>query len=258
MSAPGWIARLEGREKDLTACERLLELHFDPKIELVPHNGNLIRALRSRKFDALRTATEVRTEAETLLARLNGALRLAGNTDPLTFGDVGYIENDGSIHFTTFAEARLQLEAMVLVGAAEVRNPDGSLSPSPPPAPSLAQKWLSAAEKDDDLARVLKYFGAPTNWYDMWTAYEIIEDELFCSTPRGLRPKPRKGMKPKRALLMSRQWVLESEFTRFAESCNYHRHGAKKAPTPDQSATREEARQVLAQIFRGWLATKGL
>jgi hypothetical protein len=142
---------------------------------------------------------------------------------------------------------------MVLVATGEVRNPNGSLSPPPPPAPSLAQKWLAAAGKDGDMAMALMYFGEPTNWYDLWTAYEVIEDELFRSTPRGLRPKPPEGQ---RALLMNRQWVSESELRRFAESSNYHRHGAKKLPPPDQSATRDEARQILAQIFRGWLAAK--
>ena len=103
------------------------------------------------------------------------------------------------------------------------------------------------------MAMALMYFGEPTNWYDLWTAYEVIEDELFRTTPRGLRPKPPEGQ---RALLMNRQWVSESELRRFAESSNYHRHGAKKLPPPGQSATRDEARQILAQIFRGWLAAK--
>jgi hypothetical protein len=136
----------------------------------------------------------------------------------------------------------------MLTVSAEVRNADGNLTSSSPPKESRTQKWIKAAEKSDDIARVLKHFGEPTNWYDMWTAYEIIEADLLLKGDK----KTKKG----RALLRSRNWVSEDDLHKFAESCNYHRHGEKKPPTPEQSSTTDEVGQILTRILQSWLEEK--
>jgi hypothetical protein len=138
----------------------------------------------------------------------------------------------------------------------EVKDAKGNLIPPPPPEPSAVQKWVKAAETSDDIARALKHFGQPTNWYDMWTTYEIIEDELWRNTPRTKRPKGKETMKPRRVLLMSRKWVSKDDLCQFSESCNYHRHSAKKLPTPNQRCTTDHAPQILARILQSWLKDK--
>jgi hypothetical protein len=40
-------------------------------------------------------------------------------------------------------------------------------------------KAMIAAGRSDQTALALEYFGKPNDWYAMWTAYEIIEEELF-------------------------------------------------------------------------------
>jgi hypothetical protein len=139
---------------------------------------------------------------------------------------------------------------------AEVRDAQGDLVPAPPPELSTAQKWIKAAESSEDIANVLWHFGQPTNWYDMWTTYEIIEDAIWRATPNQSRPKgdQTKKRKPRRVLFMCREWVSEDDFEKFAESCNYHRHGARTQPKLNQNATRGEAYVILVQILRGWLA----
>jgi len=247
-----WIIRLHGEEMDIDACERRLDRRFDPRIDHIPHNGQSIRVLRSSVFDNLQDATDVLENATGLVAWLNGALSLAVGAEPLAIRDVGKIGSDGSIGFFNFARANLAGRGMMLAASGVIGNPNVA----PVPAPSWVQKLMSAAENDDDVARVLKHFGQPTNWYDLWTTYEIIEDEVSQSTPRGMRPPRIKGIKPKRALMMSRKWISDSDLEKFADSCNYHRHGARKPPTPSESATPNEARQVLAQILRNWLSIK--
>jgi hypothetical protein len=99
----------------------------------------------------------------------------------------------------------------------------------------------------------LERFGRPANWYDLWTAYEIIEDALWESTPPNIRPKRSTKHRRERVLLMSRTWVSEDELHRFSESCNYHRHGEKKPPTPLESANTDEAQRILGRILKKWL-----
>ncbi len=81
----------------------------------------------------------------------------------------------------------------MLAGIAVVGNPNVATA-SVPPRPSVVQRLIGAAEKDDDVASALKHFGQPTNWYELWTAYEIIEDDLFLSIPRAARPPSPKGI----------------------------------------------------------------
>jgi hypothetical protein len=113
---------------------------------------------------------------------------------------------------------------------------------------------MIAAGRSDQTALALEYFGRPNNWYDMWTAYEIIETEIFRSTPKRLRPK---GDGAKRKLLRSRNWVPKDDLRRFAESCNHHRHGAKKPPTSEENANTDQAHHILSKILQGWLEESG-
>ena len=118
---------------------------------------------------------------------------------------------------------------------------------------SAVQKWVKAAESCEDIAIALRHFGQPTNWYDMWTTYEIIEDAIWHATPSRSRPKGDKKRKAKRVLFMSCDWVSEDDFKKFAEKLNYHRHGARAHPKPNQNASRDEARVILVQVLRSWL-----
>jgi hypothetical protein len=245
--SPGWIARLYGHRVDLAYWEQRLK-EFAPKCERIPHDGESVWALRSDHFNQLQTARDVRKCAITLIEWLNGALALEGNAEPLRLESVGRIDSNGQISFTNFAEVNSQLRGM----SAAVNVAVGDVPP-PPPEPSEAQKWVKAAEGNADIAKALKHLGQPTNWYDIWTAYEIIEDDIWDSTAESARPT---GKQPKRVLLKSKNWVSSDDLRRFAASCNYHRHGAKEQPTNYEKATPQEARQILAQIFRVWLKTE--
>jgi len=146
---------------------------------------------------------------------------------------------------------RSSIEVLSAIGAptTEVGDPVASLR-------QWALKVMIAAGDDSEVATALEYFGRPTNWYDLWTAYEIIEDDLWNSTPSKMRPKPTKKLRAKRVLLMSRKWVSEADFRTFAESCNYHRHGRRRPLKPEQSANEDQARLMLAHIIQHWIEEK--
>ena len=71
------------------------------------------------------------------------------------------------------------------------------------------------------------------------------------------RPKgDRRKFRPQRVLLMERGWVSVADLIKFAESCNYHRHGRRRKLTAERSANTDEARRILEQILRAWLEEK--
>ena len=191
----------------------------------------------------------MKERATGLIQHLNGALSLEMGAEPLNFYGVGHIDDKGGFNKHLFAELHDRVRAMDSF-AAEGRDAKGNLIPPPPPEASRTQKWIKAAKGSEDIAKALSHFGQPTNWYDMWTAYEIIEEELWRNTPKTMRPKGKGTIKPWRVLVMSRKWVSKDDLYQFAESCNYHRHGTKKPPTSAQNSTRDEARSILARILR--------
>ena len=255
--APGWVARLDGHKSDLSACEKSLKLPFDPSCERIRERGNSFLVLRSSTFTHCKTADEVGVCAITLINYLNGSLRLTHGAEPLKFDGVSRIDEGGQIHTTYFAELHEQIRATDSFSI-EVRDAQGDLVPPPPPEMSVEQKWINAAKRSEDIAVALRHFGQPTNWYDMWTTFEVIEDSIWQATPNQSRPKKdkTKNSKPRRVLFMSREWVSKDDFEKFSESCNYHRHGARQQPQPNQNATPDVACAILVQILRGWLIEK--
>lgn len=252
---PGWVALLNGEEYDLTIWEQSLTSASDPWFERISRNDSHTYALHSQSFVQARTADDVRSRALPLIAQLNGALGLLRDTEPLKFEGVAHVDSNGQLQIVRFAELNVLQGRSILIATAQVRDENGNLTLPAPHEPSLALKWIKAAGGSTDIAKTLAHFAQTTNWLDMWTTYEFIEDDVFGRTPKAQRPKGNKK-KPKRLLLINRQWVLESDLCKFAESCNYHRHGAKKPPIPDESLTPAEARQILARILRCWLQEK--
>jgi hypothetical protein len=252
--SPGWIVQLTGHESDFSCWERCLRPPFDPWCERIPQDGSFVWALRSCSFDHSQSAAEVRERALPLIKWLNGALSAEMSAEPLKFCGVGCIDNQGRLNSHFFAELHDRARATDTFSA-EARDANGNLIPPPSPAEaSRTQKWIKAATGSGDIARALKHFGQPPNWYDMWTVYEIIEEELWHSTPQPEQPKRKGKLKPQRVLLLSRKWVSEDDLCQFAESCNYYRHGAKKPSV--QPSTKDNARQILTRILQSWLKEK--
>jgi hypothetical protein len=172
--APGWIVLLSGQNIDLRLWERLLKHPSEPWCERMPQGG---LALRSRSFDQAQNAQEVKGRAVLLIERLNGALSVEVCAEPLHFWFVGRIDADGKMGIWLFPQTgHVRLRgAGILTADVEQRDANGNPVPPPPPEPSAAQRWIAAAEKNDDLADLLVFAGRADNWFDIYKAIEMAE-----------------------------------------------------------------------------------
>jgi hypothetical protein len=250
-----WRIELRGFPTDLVSWQQLFKDRAVASVELSSgRDGQPTYFVCSQRLDDVRD-TEAYTCAEKLLAQLNGAARLSDLAVhlPVQMAWLWYVRAEGRPEPMKEVSSTIQvgLEWSATVGA----PPDaGSFAAS---REQKVMKAMIAAGRSDQTALALEYFGRPNNWYDMWTAYEIIEEELFLRTDPLLRPKGDQKIKPRRVLLSSRNWVSNADLTKFAESCNYHRRGRRRPPTCEQDANTDQAHRILSGILQGWLAESG-
>jgi hypothetical protein len=226
----GWVARLSGHEFDLAYWERSLRPPFDPWCDRLPQDGRLV--LRSYRFDGLQSADEVRKRAIPLIQQLNGALGVAISAEPLSFDGVGCIDDQGEVHLHFFAELNEQLHGFMVTATAEVRDSDGNLIPPAPPQPSNAQKWIGAAEKNNQIADMLVFAGRADNWFDIYKAVEIAEKLA--------------GGQHKLSGLLG---TFDQEYKRMRYTANSYRHVGFDRP-PTVLTTLAEAKSLLSHIVR--------
>ena len=243
-----WLIELEGRPTDLVNWQQLFHDRTIASVEpFVGRDSEQAYFVYSQCLDGV-PDTKVHITAARLIAQMNGAAKLCGG-QPVQMKWLWFIRagrQPEPMRQVSIA-ASIPIEWLASVG--DGKTTGRKLEPR-------ALKAMAAACNDSQVAKAIEHFGQPNNWYDLWTAYEIIEDDLWNSTLRQARPKPTKKLRAKRVLLMSRKWALNNDFRKFAESCNYHRHGRKNPPTAEQSATLDEARQILARIIQSWIDEK--
>jgi hypothetical protein len=210
----------------------LLRPPFDPCCERIPRHDAFVWALRSRTFDHLQNAEEVRSRAIALLALLNGVMGVSGNTEPLTLDSVGQIDDEGRIRLTFFAELHERLRATV-TATAEVRDAQGNLVPPPQPEPSAAQTWTKKAEGNETVADMLVFAGRADNWFDIFKTIEAAEDLVG-------------GERELQKVLGSSGQAFK-RMKRTANNLHRHRPGkfATETPTP-----MEDAKPLLSFIVR--------
>jgi hypothetical protein len=231
--SPGWVVRLTGHEADFSCWERCLRPPFDPWCERIPRDGSCVWALRSRYFDHLQIADEVRDRAIPLIQQLNGALGVGVNAEPLTFDGVGHIDDQGGFNSFLFAELHDELQARDTFSASvEVRDANGNLIPPPPPEESATQRWMRAAEEDDDIADMLAFAGRADNWFDIYKTIELAQKLA--------------GGQHKLIGLLGGSY---RECERMRRTANFYRHARDSRP-PKILTTLAEARPLLSLIVR--------
>jgi hypothetical protein len=226
-----WIVQLTGHEFDFSYWERCLRPPFDPCCQRIPRDGTFVWALRSRSFDHLQNAGEVRERAIPLIQQLNGALGVEVNAEPLNFYGVGRIDDQGGFHLTVFAEAHSRARANA-IATAEVRDAKGNLIPPLPPEASSTQRWIKAAENNDDIADMLVFAGRADNWFDIYKTVELAQRLA--------------GDRNKLRVLLGKS---ANECERMWRTANSYRH-ARDNNRPDILTTLSEARPLLSLIVR--------
>jgi hypothetical protein len=234
---PGWIVLLTGQDMDLSLWERSLKRPFDPWCERVPHQG---LALRSRSLDQTQSADEVRERAIELIERLNGAMSVQVGAEPLNYQSVGRIGDNGIVDIWVFpvtGHARLRGRGMMAADV-EVRDINGNIVPPPPPEPSAAQRWITAAEENDDLADMLVFMGRADNWFDIYKAIELAEH--LCG----------------RRELAKLLGESATAYKNLRATANFYRHPPTRAYLPPIPTELTEAKPLLSHIVRTVLARR--
>jgi hypothetical protein len=227
--APGWAARLDIPEASRAAWEHQLQPPLDPYIERIGDGDAAAWVLRSELFDGLRDANEVRGRALPLIEQLNGAQRISQEMQPVQFHGVGRVEPDGRLSITLFAEAHFNANA-IFMAVAEQRDAQGNLIVSPPRA-SEVQRWVQAAQANDDIADLLRYLASADNWYDVYKAFEVVEAMVG-------------GQHKLEAMLGPDVKVYEVA----RQSANYYRHARTRRP--HDLISLEESRSRLVHVVR--------
>lgn len=229
-ATPKWGVQLLGHPFDLENWADALTPNFDPWVE---RSGDEF-VLRWSGFDGLETDFEVQGDAQSLVDRLNGAMRIHRATQPIRFVSVIAFKPDGARDKTVIlgsgkSEARSRASA---VGVAI--QSDGTIAPPPAPEPSDVQKWAGLAQSHELLADALVYFGRG-EWFDIFKAIECLRDEVGGQ-----------------AALENLNWIKKTDLTGLRQTANSFRHrsgSAKNAP-PKRPVTPEEARQLLSTLIR--------
>jgi hypothetical protein len=234
--SPGWVVRLDIPRSSLIAWQHQLQPPFYPYVERVGDGEAGTWVLRSDLFDGLGNAEEVRGRAVPLIEQLNGAQRLGQDVQPVRFNGVGHIDDNGKLSITVFAEGYAEGNA-ISIAVAEVRDAQGNLIVAPPRASEM-QRWLQAAQANDDVADLLRYVGSADNWYDLYKAFEMVE------AIAGDLHKLRK--------------ILGRDAARYRvarQNANFYRHARESRPS--EIVSLKEARSVLVHSVR-FIATRVL
>jgi hypothetical protein len=239
-----WLIELRGCRTNLDDWHRVFRDRTVASVELsAGRDGEPAYFVHSRRFDGV-PDTEAHGVATKLIAQMNGAAALCGGQSAQMVR-LWYVRSPEKPQ--PMKEVSVSVESSFEFSA--TIGPPPEVGRSVTRAERQALRALETAGHSDHVAAALEHFGRLAKWDDLWVTYEIIE-RLWERTPPNIRGQP--GNKP-RAILMSRAWVSEDELHRFAESCNYHRHGEKKPPTPEQSANTDEAQRILGRILKKWL-----
>ncbi|MCP3475488.1 hypothetical protein NLM33_34890 [Bradyrhizobium sp. CCGUVB1N3] len=218
----------------------MLKPPFEPWIEV--HGQDTI--LRSNSFDELTSTDEVRDRAVAHIERLNGAMFVMMQGQPLQFWGVVEFASDGTMHRTLFAErndtirARMHASALV-IGA------DGKEKPPAPPTQTEVQRWAAIADNDDLLEDALIYFGRvsapgqphpPTFWFDIYKALECLVERFG-------------GNKKREDTFFALDWV-PPQVERLKQTANWSRHARRKYKKPSQPTTEQEAIELMVRLLR--------
>jgi len=120
-----WGAVVRGHDYDLQDWREMLKPPFDPWVEV--HGSETV--LLSASLDDLTSASEVSFRVVAHIDRLNGAMLVMRQSQPLQFSSVVEFAQDGALHRTVFLVGRRQ-KARNRVQAAIVVTGPGTVSPN--------------------------------------------------------------------------------------------------------------------------------
>lgn len=234
-----WFVIITGDRYDL---EYLCRYFNSPELCITQQGQDFI--LKSVDFNSLTNAKDVRKKASETLVLVNGAARLdLGMREPLSVAHVARVKDDGTRDlFIEVSDALIIRDRVTasVVGAngavQEVRQI------------SLITDWVAAAQRDANVAKVLRLFGpGHHDWVNLYRIYEVVENDIG-----GVWNIVKKG------------WATEKSIKRFKHTANSpgaigdeSRHGKQTSKPPKDPMTLSEAKSLVETILHNWLRMKG-
>lgn len=168
-----WAVELQGHVFDLEFLQRALRPEFSPCVLWLgpPHNAHV---LVSPTLDDHADVVSVREEGLRLLALLNGAAAIQQRAKPAIVGRIFSHEGGRIAVHHVLVPSPMVLRSCVLSAELSVYDAEGRLVPSPPPAPSFAQRAVELASTDERVAYLLNTLGNADNWFDVYNVLDML------------------------------------------------------------------------------------
>jgi len=223
-----WGAVLEGHSFDLLDWAEVFREPFDPWINVIDEKYILF----SKTLPGGIPQEDAAGRASRLVVLANGLFAMRRGAEPIRDGGLAGLKDDGSIavHYRMMASSIMGRSRCS--GVAVVLGRDGNPILQEPEI-SREQQIIALAETDDAVADVLTYLQRRHSWFDLWKAFEVVEDDLGSRKAMG---------------------ISMNKIDKFAETCNYFRHsGVKKHK---QRMSLDEAEATFAEIMLLWINKK--
>lgn len=233
-----WFVRLKGDRVDLE--ELSVSLNF-PALNVAQEGETFI--LKSTDFDCLNSPDNVQKRAREILPLINGGAKLTlGMREPLQVAEVVKINDDGTHNIFVYLSDQVSVRAIANVlyiaengTVKEIRQSDAIPS------------WLLAAERDNNVAKVLRLFGAGgSDWISLYKIYEIIEVDVGNASN-----------------IEKKGWATKKAIKRFKHTANSpgilgddSRHGIERTKPPKDPMLLTEAKSLVEGITKNWLRSK--
>lgn len=233
-----WRARLKGHDFDL----EWLAARLQAGSVAVEHDEDAYY-LTSTEFEAMADSGDVLKHAHSIVAGLNGLLRLHGYQPVEANGlveEVSSGQRKRSMHSSASLSFRSKLTA-----TATVTGPNGEVREESLERPDDAGPIAALLGADDKVARALRVFGSPRTWTSLYHGYEIVEEEQGGELS-----------------MLKVGWVPTDQIKRFKHTANSveaggdaSRHG-KTFDSPARPMSLSEAETLVGAILKQWLESK--
>ncbi len=231
-----WMVCIKGEHFVLKELSKSLA---SPELSVIKEENEYY--LKSRCFNQMSNADEVRNKADELLSLINGASKLVLRArKPIKIHSVVYIGDDSKRKRTYFdlgLEIPIHSQVSVVVNGVEqeIHQADPILD------------WINVAQVNVNVAKVLRLlsnFGY--DWVNLYRIYEVIEDDVKGSSK-----------------VIQEGWATEAAIRRFKSTANSAgaagdsaRHGKDTTQPPKNPMTFSEAKSLIETILHNWLRSK--
>ena len=234
-----WLAFITGEGSDL---EDLCKSLSSSELSIIKEEQGFV--LKSKDFDSLKDAKDVKSRASEILVLISGAARLAlGMRRPLSVVYIVKVRDDGTRDLFIEVSDTITVHAGVTVS---VLGADGTIQEvhQVSPIPS----WVAVAQRDTDVAKALRLFGAGTHdWVNLYRIYEVVENDVGSISN-----------------IVKKGWATRKAIERFKHTANSpgaigdeSRHGKQASKPPKAPMTLSEAKSLVETVLHNWLRMKG-